>query len=126
LARSELAFLAYDEFGVAVDSQAADGPRLGRYKIVDHESYLRVPSPHIAELPALHRVHAADVEVVSVELVSHRRHVRLAVRRNSGDPGQPLGPQVGDLFLGEGHGRFPDRLFIAHTVRAINYIHYVR
>jgi hypothetical protein len=31
----------------------------------------------------------ADIEVLSVELVSHRHYIRLAVRSDGGYPGQP-------------------------------------
>src|ERR1039458_4162720 len=80
-----------DEFSGAIDPYVARRPRIGRYQVVDDERDPEISGRHVAKLPYLSGVHAADVEARPVELVAHRHHVRLAVRRRGGDPAKPLG-----------------------------------
>src|SRR5215470_8385351 len=95
--------LPFDELGFAIDSQAARPPRTDGQQVVDDDRHLGVPSPHIAVFPALGGSEAAHVHVRPVELEHHRHDVRPAAGRDGGDAGQPLGPQVGDLFFAERH-----------------------
>src|SRR5215211_5813481 len=67
--------------------------------------HLQVAGLDVAELAGMEDRSAAapDPEVGAVELERERNHVGLPVRAEGGYAGEWLGPEVGDLLLGERH-----------------------
>ena len=92
-----------DQLGRAVDPQEPRRPRVGGHQVVDDQGDLGLARLDVEELPGPLGRPAADVQVGPVELEPHRRHVRLPVRVDGGQPGQRLRLQVGGLVLGERH-----------------------